>query len=251
MASFNPTPAEKTEITDIYDQHTGAIMLKYPETILDEDLVFLRRLVQLSVNISVTRETPDERLQDLITFFQFIIDDISGPEQRFYRLCDTKAFVHNELGNWVYIGDEIGYIMIQRPIILLNEYQACTVNYGDERLQTLQRIMHELIVVHDVRIYSIQPNDDGEYDSADPEQQPDYITGTQYIEASFISDPLDNFEEDDDEEDAVWDEEDIDMEIDWVEVSAAAGVSAWVRSGQRSGLRSGPWCGQRREIDEQ
>ena len=208
MASFNPTPGEKTEVTDIYDDvHTSIIMLKYPETILDEDLVFLRRLVQLSVNISVPRETPDERLQHLMTFFQFIIDDISGPDQRFYRLCDTKAFVHNEVENWVYIGDEICYIMVQRPINLLNEYQINTVIYGDERLQTLQRIMHELLVVHDVRIYSLQPNDDGGYD---PDEQPDSITGRKFIEASFINDPLENFEEN--EEDS--DEEDSDMEID-------------------------------------
>lgn len=202
MASFNPTPGEKTEVTDIYDGHNGAIMLKYPETILDEDLVFLRRLVQLSVNISVPRETPDERLRDLVAFFQFIIDDISGPDQRFYRLCDTKTFVHNEVENWVYIGDEICYIMVQRPINLLNEYQVCTVNYGDERLQTLQRIMHELLVVHNVRIYSLQPNDDGGYD---PDEQPDSITGRKFIEASFINDPLENFEEN---------EENSDMEID-------------------------------------
>lgn len=207
MASFNPTPGEKTEVTDIYDVHNGAIMLKYPETILDEDLVFLRRLVQLSVNISVTRETPDERLRDLVAFFQFIIDDISGPDQRFYRLCDTKAFVHNEVENWVYIGDEICYIMVQRPINLLNEYQVCTVNYGDERLQTLQRIMHELLVVHNVRIYSLQPNDDGGYD---PDEQPDSITGRKFIEASFINDPLENFEENEENSD----EENSDMEID-------------------------------------
>ena len=164
MASFNPTPGEKTEVTDIYDVHNGAIMLKYPETILDEDLVFLRRLVQLSVNISVPRETPTDLWRSSVYHRH-----ISGPDQRFYR---AKAFVHNE-ENWVYIGDEICYIHIN----LLNEYQACTVNYGDERLQTLQRIMHELLVVHDVRIYSIQPNDDGGYD---PDEQPDSITGRKY-----------------------------------------------------------------------
>lgn len=163
-----------TERIVVEESSNGAMIIKYPVDIDDQDLAFLRRFIELDITTSLYRETIEERLQDIIAFFQFLIDDVVGPDQRLYRLCEQKVFIFGECAAAFgqYIGNEISLMLMQNPTTLLSSYRNESESIDTKYIERVQNIINTLVDKHDFQIFILECDEDGEYNKNNkPERQ--------------------------------------------------------------------------------
>ena len=158
------------------------MLIKYNVDIHPRDLTFLRRLVELKTSLMMLPKTIEERVERVIAFFQFLIDDVSGPEKRFYRICEHKVLFRNKSepwASWDFIGNEIAHMLTFDPILLLVSYSTFSEMMCRNHLESVQAIINKLVDEHDFKIFRIELN---EYDECDVNEEVKCENARKYIE---------------------------------------------------------------------
>ena len=170
MASFNMSALSITTDRVVVDQkaENGVMLIKYNVDLHPRDLAFLHRFAELKTATVLFRATVEERLQDLVAFFQFLIDDVCGTEKRFYRLCEHKVQFRLESQQWApweFIGNDIAQQLVNEPIHLLVSYAAYSEVVVDEtHLDSVKDMIHKLVDEHDFQVFTIECDECGECD---------------------------------------------------------------------------------------
>lgn len=170
MASFDMSALSITTERVVVDKkaENGVMLIKYNMDIHPRDLAFLRRFAELKTSTVVFHMKVEERLQDVIAFFQFLIDDVSGTEKRFYRLCEHKVQFRKESQPWApweFIGNDIARLLVNEPIHLLMSYASYSEVVVDEtHIDSVKQMIHKLVDEHDFQVFTIECDEYGECD---------------------------------------------------------------------------------------
>lgn len=164
MSSFSVTTEQ---VVVDKKAENGVMLIKYNVDIHPRDLMFLRRFVELKTSVMMFPKTIEERVERVIAFFQFLIDDVSGTENRFYRICEHKVLFRNESqpwASWDFIGNEIAHMLTFDPIHLLISYTTYSEVMCRNYLESVQAIINKLVDDHDFQLFTIELNEDDECD---------------------------------------------------------------------------------------
>ena len=170
MASFDMSALSITTERIVVDQKAvnGVMLIKYNVDLHPRDLAFLRRFTELKTATVLCHEIVEERLQDVIAFFQFLIDDVCGTEKRFYRLCEHKVLFRLESQPWApweFIGNDIAQRLGHEPIHLLMSYAAYSeVDVSETHLDSVKQMIHKLVDEHDFQVFTIECDERGDCD---------------------------------------------------------------------------------------